>query len=116
MSFLTCILYPLQNIFLGEILGAVILANDHLLNPTLQVKPISVLATGDVSKDGQIVVDANHGKLVNILDSLDPDAYYYHFSNFLGSKTQSAVIGSFYEQKRIWSRPNKTETGHVRAL
>ena len=106
---LTYIIYPWQSIFLGEILGAVILANDHLLNPTIQVKPITLLATGDVSEDGQIVIDRNHGKLVNILDNLDPEAYYDHFSNLLGSKTQSAVIGSFYDQKRVWSRLNKTE-------
>ncbi|KAJ8622577.1 hypothetical protein MRB53_031106 [Persea americana] len=101
--------YRHMSIFLGEILGAVILANDHLLNPTIQVKPITLLATGDVSEDGQIVIDRNHGKLVNILDNLDPEAYYDHFSNLLGSKTQSAVIGSFYDQKRVWSRLNKTE-------
>ncbi|XXG83359.1 hypothetical protein AAC387_Pa10g1135 [Persea americana] len=108
--------YHHMSIFLGEILGAVILANDHLLNPTMQVKPVTVLATGDVSEDGQIVIDWNHGKLVNILENLDLEAYYDHYSNLLGSKTQSAVIGSFYDQKRIWSRPNKTESGHVKAL
>ncbi|RWR93654.1 Inosine-uridine preferring nucleoside hydrolase family protein isoform 1 [Cinnamomum micranthum f. kanehirae] len=101
--------YHHMSIFLGEILGAVILANDHLLNPTMQVKPITLLATADVSEDGQIVIDWNHGKLVNILDNLDPEAYYDHFSNLLGSKAQSAVIGSFYDQKRVWSRLNKTE-------
>lgn len=109
MVALTFIIYPLQNIFLGEILGAVVMANDRLLNPTIQAKPITVLANGDISKDGQIVIDKNHGRLVNILENLDPEAYYDHFSNLLGDKMQSAVVGSFNDQKRIWSRPHKTK-------
>ncbi|OVA11405.1 Inosine/uridine-preferring nucleoside hydrolase domain [Macleaya cordata] len=53
--------YQHMDTFLGEILGAVILAGDHQLNPTLQVKPIKVMATGDLSEDGQIVIDQKHG-------------------------------------------------------
>eukprot|EP00268_Persea_americana_P016416 TRINITY_DN17783_c0_g1_i6.p1 TRINITY_DN17783_c0_g1~~TRINITY_DN17783_c0_g1_i6.p1 ORF type:complete len:889 (+),score=153.08 TRINITY_DN17783_c0_g1_i6:229-2895(+) len=108
--------YHHMNIFLGEILGAVVMANDRLLNPTIQAKPITVLANGDISKDGQIVIDKNHGRLVNIVENLDPEAYYDHFSNLLGDKMQSAVIGSFYNQKSIWSRPHTTEVGRIKEI
>ncbi|KAI3918109.1 hypothetical protein MKX01_041429 [Papaver californicum] len=83
--------YHHMDTFLGEILGAVILASDQHLNPAYQVKPVKVLATGNLSKDGQIVIDKKHGK------------YYGEFANLLGEKKQSAVVGSFREQKKIWS-------------
>ncbi|KAF2311021.1 hypothetical protein GH714_019166 [Hevea brasiliensis] len=51
--------YHHMDTFLGEILGAVVLAGDSFLNPILQIKPIKVLADGAESKDGQIVVDEN---------------------------------------------------------
>lgn len=88
---------------MGEILGAVVLAGDSLLNPISRMKPIKVLAEGVESKDGQIVVDEKQGKLVKILESVDPVAYYDLFAKQLGVKKQSAVIGSFEEQRRMWS-------------
>ncbi|XP_010279283.1 PREDICTED: uncharacterized protein LOC104613245 [Nelumbo nucifera] len=98
--------YQHMDTFLGEILGAIILADDHNdLQLTSQIKPIKVLATGDVSRDGQINIDEKKGKLVKILESVNPVAYYDHFASRLCDKLQSAVIGSFDEQKRIWSRP-----------
>ncbi|CAI0466570.1 unnamed protein product [Linum tenue] len=98
----------MQDTFLGEILGAVVLAADHsILKLALQVKHIKVLAGGDESKDGQIVIDEKQGKHVRALKCIDPDAYYEAFTNLLGEKKQSAVIGSFEEQKRIWNRPPK---------
>ncbi|KAF8401588.1 hypothetical protein HHK36_012533 [Tetracentron sinense] len=98
--------YHHMDTFLGEILGAVILAGDHPhLNKTLQVKPVKVLATGDESKDGQITIDEKQGRLVKILEGVNPVAYYDHFANLFGDKVQSAVIRSFDEQKRIWSKP-----------
>ncbi|KAF2287746.1 hypothetical protein GH714_002549 [Hevea brasiliensis] len=97
----------IQDTFLGEILGAVVLAGDPLLNPILQIKPIKVLAEGVESKDGQIVVDEKQGKLVKILESVDPVVYYDVFTMQLGVKNQSAVVGSFEEQRRMWSsQPN----------
>ncbi|XP_077219032.1 nucleoside hydrolase 3-like [Tasmannia lanceolata] len=97
--------YHHMDTFLGEILGAVLLGGDHqLLNLTTQIKPITVLVTGDISKDGQIVIDKNNGRLVTILESLDSKAYYDQVTNLLGDKTQSAVISSFFEQERIWTR------------
>lgn len=95
-----------QDTFLGEILGAVILASDQHLNPVYQVKPVKVLATGNLSEDGQIVVDEKHGKFVKILETLNEQRYYGEFAKILGEKMQSAVIGSFREQKKIWgTRP-----------
>ncbi|CAL1397069.1 unnamed protein product [Linum trigynum] len=100
--------YQHMDTFLGEILGAVVLAADHsILKLALQVKHIKVLAGGDESTDGQIVIDEKQGKHVRALKCIDPDAYYGAFTNRLGEKKQSAVIGSFEEQKRIWNRQPK---------
>ncbi|KAK1278967.1 hypothetical protein QJS04_geneDACA007320 [Acorus gramineus] len=96
--------YHHMDMFLGEILGAIILANHPLIRPVLQETPINVSATGDVSVDGQVYIDTKHGRLVNILKSLDSEAYYGHFTDMLGDRVQSAVIGSFEEQKKIWSK------------
>ena len=95
----------LQDIFTGEILGAVALVGD--LKPTLQVKRVKVLAEGVESKDGHTVIDEKDGKLVKILKHVNPAAYYDLFANRLGNMKQSAVIGSFDEQKRLWSTPPK---------
>ncbi|CAD5171795.1 unnamed protein product [Musa acuminata subsp. malaccensis] len=96
-------LYHHMEIFLGELLGAVFLVDHSKLNPVMQIKPIRVL-TGNLSQDGQITVD-KCGKSVNILDSFDSEAYYNVFADLLGDKRQSAVIGSFDEQKKMWSKP-----------
>lgn len=98
----------MQDIFLGEILGAVILAgNNSFLKTTYAVKNVKVLATGVESEDGQITVDQNTGSLVKVLEHVDPLAYYDTFANRLGDEKESAVIGSFEEQRRIWSSPQK---------
>lgn len=103
--------------FLGEILGAVILAAEnhpHQLNQTFEFKSLKVLAEGDKSKVGQIISDEEKGKKVKVLKSVNnPDAYYKLFGNQLGYKRQSAVIASYDEQKRIWSScPPKRITTH----
>lgn len=101
--------YHHMDIFLGEILGAIFLVDGHKLNSVMQVMPISVLA-GDASKDGQIVFNRKNGKLIRILNNFNSEAYYNHFANVFGDRRQSAVIGSFDEQKRKWSMPpNETE-------
>ncbi|KAI3948172.1 hypothetical protein MKX01_014771 [Papaver californicum] len=97
--------YHHMDTFLGEILGAVILACDQHLNPRFQVKPVNVSATGDISKDGQTIIDEIHGKLVKVIESIDSRKYFAEFANLLGEKKQTAVIGSFYQQKKIWSTP-----------
>ncbi|KAL0376506.1 UNVERIFIED_CONTAM: hypothetical protein Scaly_0768200 [Sesamum calycinum] len=91
---------------LGEILGAVILAGDSLvLKTTYGVRKVQVLATGMESEDGQINIDENKGSSVKVLEHVDPLAYYDTFANQLGEEKQSAVIGSFDEQRRMWSVP-----------
>ncbi|KAL9410422.1 hypothetical protein AB3S75_044227 [Citrus x aurantiifolia] len=103
--------YHHMEIFLGEILGAVALAGDNsLLKPTVQVKSIKVIAEGNEYKDGQTVIDKNQGIFVKVIENLDPEAYYDLFANELNSKNQSAVIGSFDEQKRMWSKPPVNQT------
>ncbi|XP_068663038.1 nucleoside hydrolase 3-like [Aristolochia californica] len=103
--------YYHMDIFLGEVLGAVILAHSSLLNSTTQAERVSVLATGDISRDGQIVIDNENGELIKILDRVDAEAYYDQLSSLLSDERQAAVIGSFNEQKRMWSTPNQTELG-----
>ncbi|XP_031252044.1 uncharacterized protein LOC116109948 isoform X1 [Pistacia vera] len=104
--------YSHMDTFLGEILGAVVLAHDYSsLNPIFKVKSIRVFAEGVESKDGQILVDRKQGKLVKVLDNLDPMAYYNIFAYRLGNKKQSAVIASFDEQRRIWRTKPKNKTG-----
>ncbi|KAB1214129.1 Pyrimidine-specific ribonucleoside hydrolase RihA [Morella rubra] len=74
--------YQHTDIFLGEILGAVALAGYHSsLKQTLRVEPINVFAEGVEFKDGQTVTDEYHGKLVKILENVDPTAYYDLYVN-----------------------------------
>ncbi|KAM0070421.1 putative inosine/uridine-preferring nucleoside hydrolase domain, ribonucleoside hydrolase [Helianthus debilis subsp. tardiflorus] len=104
--------YQHMDTFLGEILGAVILTTDRqALNPTFQAKPLKVDATGDTSKDGQITVDPEQRKSIKILHKFDHVSYYDVFADRLADDKQSAVIGNFNEQKRIWSTP-QSRTGN----
>ncbi|XP_048497323.1 nucleoside hydrolase 3 [Beta vulgaris subsp. vulgaris] len=96
--------YQHVDMFLGEMLGAVIMSNGHSsLNSSFQVKPIRVYATGREDTDGQMAVDEQNGLPIKILESFDETAYYDLFANRIGDKKQSAVVGSFSEQKRMWS-------------
>ncbi|KAL3626176.1 Nucleoside hydrolase 3 [Castilleja foliolosa] len=96
--------YQHMDIFLGEILGAIILAgNSSFLKTSYATRNVQVLATRAESEDGRIIIDRNKGRLVNVLEHVDPQAYYTTFVNRLGDEKQSAVIGSFEEQRRIWS-------------
>ncbi|KAI7725151.1 hypothetical protein M8C21_013897, partial [Ambrosia artemisiifolia] len=103
--------YQHMDTFLGEILGAVILTTDQrTLNLTFEAKPLKVEATGDTSRDGQIIVDPKQRKLIKVLQRFDHLSYYDVFADRLADAKQSAVIGSFNEQKRIWSTPqSRTE-------
>ncbi|RDX66301.1 rihA, partial [Mucuna pruriens] len=96
--------YQHMDTFLGEILGAVVLAESHSgLDPKFEVKSLKVLADGDESSDGKIVADEKGGKLVRILSSVDAKAYHSLYANKLGDQNQSAKIGSFEEQQREWN-------------
>ncbi|CAM8979495.1 unnamed protein product [Rhodiola kirilowii] len=100
--------YQHMETFLGEILGSVIVAgNSSRLNLTMHPRPIKIAATGDEdeSEKGQMDIDVKEGKNVNILQDLNPAAYYDLLTERLTSHKQSAVIASFDEQKRKWSRP-----------
>ncbi|KAK4586960.1 hypothetical protein RGQ29_023908 [Quercus rubra] len=99
------VLYRHVDKFSQEILGALVLAGD--LKPTMQVKPVKVLAEGVESTDGQTMIDEKDGKLVKILEDVNYTAYYDLFANRLNDLKQSAVIGSFDEQRRLWSRQPK---------
>ncbi|KAK7245735.1 hypothetical protein RIF29_40584 [Crotalaria pallida] len=99
--------YKHMDTFLGEILGAVVLADSRSsLDAKFEVRPIKVLAKGAESSDGQIVVDEKHGKLVRILSHVDTKAYLDLYAKRLGDKNQSAKVGSFEEQRRKWSQPH----------
>ncbi|KAI3407195.1 uncharacterized protein J3R85_021211, partial [Psidium guajava] len=90
--------YHHMDLFLGEILGAVILAsNTSRLNRIFEFKPLDILAEGDESKIGEIIIDEKQGKPVKILRSINEEAYYKHFAEVLGNEKQSAVSGWYGE-------------------
>lgn len=94
--------YQHVDTFLGEILGAVILAGNNTF-----LKTMYAMRNLRVSEDGQISVDQTRGSSVKVLEHVDPLAYYHAFSDRLGNEEQSAAIGSFEEQRRMWSSPQK---------
>ncbi|KAL7601597.1 hypothetical protein Lser_V15G22695 [Lactuca serriola] len=99
--------YRHMDTFLGEILGAVILAGDQqTLNATFQVRHLKVHATGQISKDGEITEDTEKRKSFKVLETFDHVSFYDVFAGRLSDYTQSSVVGSFSEQKRIWSTPD----------
>lgn len=77
-----------------------------VLKSTFGVKNIKVTASGIEYEDGQIVIEEKQSKSVRVLENLDPLAYYNAFANRLGDEKQSAVVGSFDEQRRIWNTPS----------
>ncbi|KAL6548444.1 Nucleoside hydrolase 3 [Orobanche gracilis] len=100
--------YNHVDLFLGEILGAVILAEDSPVLKTIYAKKnVEVYATGMESEDGHMVINwKKRSNMVNVLEHvLDPVAYYDAFANRLGDEDQSAVVGSFEEQRKMWSAP-----------
>ncbi|GMI64143.1 nucleoside hydrolase 3 [Hibiscus trionum] len=98
--------YRHMEIFFGEILGAVLMGRDDpKLKPAMQEMPIRVVAEGVESTDGQILIDERQGKLVQILKNIDPMAYYEQFADRLDDEKQSAVLGSYDEQKKMWNTP-----------
>uniref|UniRef100_A0A0A9DFN1 Inosine/uridine-preferring nucleoside hydrolase domain-containing protein n=1 Tax=Arundo donax TaxID=35708 RepID=A0A0A9DFN1_ARUDO len=100
-------LYRHMDIFLGEVLGAVYLVEGSNMSPSLQPKPISIVANSTRRIDGQIVVNKQSANLVKVLIDFSTEEYYNRVANSLGSKEQSAIIGSFAEQRAIWSKPPK---------
>ncbi|KAF6984686.1 hypothetical protein CFC21_002654 [Triticum aestivum] len=91
------------DMFLGELLGAVFLVQQSHLNHSITQRAITV-RSGHVNIDGQTILRGTNGKVVKVLDHLDADAYYTEFAKLLNAKKQSAVVGSFDEQKRMWNK------------
>lgn len=80
------------------------------LKPTFSFEHVEVFSEGVESKDGCTYIDKN-GKLVAILEDLAPQDFFNIFWGRLRDDGQSAVMGSFEDQKRMWSLPpNGTET------
>ncbi|KAJ0602053.1 putative inosine/uridine-preferring nucleoside hydrolase domain, ribonucleoside hydrolase [Helianthus annuus] len=99
-------LYRHVDMFAGEILGAVILAGDQkLLNSTFEIKHLKVYTKGQLSRDGEVIFDTKKKKEFKVLQGFNHVSCYNIFSNGLLRQKQSAVIGSFGEQKRRWSSP-----------
>ncbi|KAF8765666.1 hypothetical protein HU200_008163 [Digitaria exilis] len=99
--------YHHMDIFLGEVLGAVYMVQGSDLEPSVKVKPVSIVANNTESTDGQILVRRKSANLLKILYNLNDGVYYNHLTNALANSKQSAIVGSFDEQKAIWSRPQK---------
>ncbi|VAH19124.1 unnamed protein product [Triticum turgidum subsp. durum] len=91
------------DMFLGELLGAVFLVQQSHLNHSITQRAITV-RSGHVSIDGQTILRRTNGKVVKVLDHLNADVYYTEFAKLLNAKKQSAVVGSFDEQKRMWKK------------
>ncbi|CAN6351052.1 unnamed protein product [Urochloa humidicola] len=98
-------LYHHMDIFLGEVLGAVYMVQGSDLEPSVEVKSVSIVANTTESTDGQILARKNSTNLLKILHNLNDGVYYNHLANSLANDKQSAIVGSFEEQKAIWSRP-----------
>lgn len=96
--------YDHVDMFLGEVLGAVSLAGKQLnLKQGFSLKPLKVITNGGESKVGQTIIDEKKGKWVRVLESVEPLAFYEDLANALADEKQTAVIGSFEGQKRLWS-------------
>lgn len=96
--------YNHVDMFLGELLGAVSLAGRHPnLKQKFSFKALKVVKGGGESKVGQTIIDEKRGKWMRVLESVEPLAFYEELANTLTDEKQAAVIGSFEEQKRLWS-------------
>jgi len=70
----------------------------------VKVKPVSIVANTTESTDGQILSRRKSANQLKILYNLNNGVYYNHLANSLANDKQSAVVGSFEEQKAIWSK------------
>lgn len=65
------------------------LSDQAHLNPMMRTEKIIVM-TSNIRTAGQINADQRNGKLVDVLDSMDSEAYYCCFANLLGDRIQEA--------------------------
>lgn len=102
--------YKHMDTFLGEILGAVVIGGaDHsVLDLRFGKESVEIHANGNETEDGRITVNEQQkGRFVRVLENVSSNAFHGRFAVQLGKAKQSAVIGSFDEQRRIWTTPNK---------
>lgn len=97
--------YAHIDMFLGEVVGAAIMADQLQLNLVSQIRPVGVLANGEVDSDGWTIVDHKNGNPINVIEDIDSVAYYSHLSKVLNETKQSAVIASFSAQQKLWNTP-----------
>ncbi|CAI9098877.1 OLC1v1035605C1 [Oldenlandia corymbosa var. corymbosa] len=91
----------IEDIFLGEILGAAFLGGDHSVpEPSLEMKNIVISAQGIEAEDGQMKIGKKQGKPVKVLKDVNPIDSYNLFATQLCAENQSAIVGSFDEQRR----------------
>ena len=54
---------------------------------------------------------------MTVLENVNLETYYDHFTRVLGDHRQSAVLGSFHEQERMWNtKPENMNIGHNQQL
>eukprot|EP00249_Psilotum_nudum_P017503 c26355_g1_i1 orf=203-2848(-) len=90
----------------GEVLAAAVMVNGPKIKSKLKAVPIHVMATGDIHTDGWTKVDNSHGHLIHYVETVDSHHFEAEFLEVLSAKSQTAVIASFAEQKRLWSTCN----------
>ncbi|CAH9061858.1 unnamed protein product [Cuscuta epithymum] len=94
--------------FIGEIVGSVLIAGDiSTLKPTFAIKKIKVIAEGEESEDGKMIIDEQQGKEVKVLTNMNASAYYDLYAQMLGATKQSAVVGSYVNQTIRWNCKNE---------
>lgn len=98
-------IYKHLDMFLGEVLGAVIMIERPELRTNTKLIPVKVMATGDVTTDGWTIVDYEKGNRINIMEEIDSSSYYCDIVTMLNKKVQSAVVANFSEQKKSWIHP-----------
>ncbi|MFS7928281.1 putative inosine/uridine-preferring nucleoside hydrolase domain, ribonucleoside hydrolase [Helianthus anomalus] len=97
-------LYRHVDMFLGEILAAIVATNNQkVLNSTFEIKHVNIYAKGQLSRDGEIVFNKRKRKGIKVLQGFSHVSCYDIFADHLVRRKQSAVLGSFEEQKRRWT-------------
>ncbi|PWA63712.1 inosine/uridine-preferring nucleoside hydrolase domain-containing protein [Artemisia annua] len=68
----------------GEILGELVVASDpNILKPTFEIEHLMVYPQGNISKDGEIIVDTNKTKGIKVLKDFNHVSCYDIFASNL---------------------------------
>lgn len=78
--------------------------NREKLKKHFKVKPIMVMANGNVATDGWTKVDHLHGKHVRYLNAVNPHTLAVELVKVLNNPSQSAIVASFDEQEKVWRK------------